>query len=762
MTPPALSRWAARSAIASDPVPAGSRAGSRPRAVERFVRAWRGAGVPSLRRHWRAAGAGATPELLAELVRVDLRARFDRGLRPTVGSYLAEFPDLATGRDRVVSLIYEEFCLLEEAGEPPEPGQFCARYPAWRDSLAVQLDCHALLSLAALGAPTPASVRWPEPGEWFTAEFRLTAVLGRGGCGRVYLADQPEFGRQVVLKVMPDEGREHAIQGRLDHDHIVPVWSVVRDAATGLRGQCMPYRPGLPLDQVADRLDPRGATRTARALLEQVVPPDRLAPGRPLPPGWAGFPLRGRHADAVAWIGLILARALGHAHAHGIFHRDVKPANVLLSIEDGPLLLDFNLAHDPDPAQAAATARSGGTLPYMAPEQLAAFLEPDRWADVGAAADLYALGLVLQELLTSQPPEPPDPTASQGRAIRELLAIRRQPPTPARSQNRRVPRTLEAIVSRCLCPEPADRYPDAAALADDLQRYLDRRPLRHARVLALRERLAHFVSRHRVRLTMVTLGVAVALAGTGLVLRTPQFSRRFVLNTLGPRVTAQSLIRSAEAAYHLKDFATARSELEQALQIEPDSYEALHLLGSVHNNGTEDYERAYQLFNQALAALPPPPLPRNGDLADHDRALAQELRASWLLDRARALSKMIQTDPEAARRPGMFERLVVGLTGLSEAEALQSGVAFRNYNLEGFIARERTILWAGLNNFAFTTHDDLGNLLFAEQVVRSARLAVALRPDDRQIRALGERALALMETWHPSLRDPDRANGPGR
>lgn len=700
---------------------------------------------------------------LTERLKRDLRSGFAHGDRPTVAGMLGAYPGLQSDRDGVLSLLYEEFCLLEEAGEPVDVADFCGRYPAWRDSLQAQLGWHALLSQTCLRTQARTPVRYPEPGTWFTPQFRLCAVLGRGGAAQVYLAEQPEFERLVVLKILRDEGREHVIQGRLDHDHIVPVWSIVRDEATGLRGQIMPYRPGLPLDQVLDRLEPRGRTRTARAVLEQLLPADRLAPGVPLPAGWAGFPLAGSYADAVAWIGLILARALAYAHAQGVVHRDVKPANILLGQEDGPLLLDFNLAHLHDPADEAAAARSGGTLPYMAPEQLAAFLEPQRWSDVGPGADLFALGLVLQELLTGHRPEAPDERLSQGRAIQQMLELRRLEPVPTRSGSRRVPRTLDAILGRCLRPQAADRYPDAHALAEDLLRYLDRRPLRHARVRAPREQLAHFLSRHRTRLTMATLGMVVGLAGVGGLLASPENRRQLALRIMGPRITAESLVQAARTAFDRLDNTQAREWLEQALQIEPDSHDALHLLGVIHTRDQPDYERAYQLYSRALTLMPPvPPIPKDGRNPSNLRVLYQrEVRAVRLLDRVRAVGGLLN-DPAILQRPAFFDRLVTALADLDEAESLRPPGGFVNHNVDGQIARERTIVWSGLNNYAYERHDDLGNLAYLLQVVRAAREGVELRPTDRVLLRLRADAEAMLTSWHPCLVDfpPDRPDAP--
>src|SRR5262249_50665270 len=152
--------------------------------------------------------------------------------------------------------------LREEQGEEPDPGSFCQRYEPWRDSLVSQLKYHHLLSrVVGPAAPPP---RFPEPGDHFR-EFAIDAVLGQGGAARVYRARNDLLGgRQFALKVSPDRGHEPSIMGRLDHEHIVPVHSVVFQPETQLRGLIMPYYPGLPLDEVIRQIYAAGRPTGAR------------------------------------------------------------------------------------------------------------------------------------------------------------------------------------------------------------------------------------------------------------------------------------------------------------------------------------------------------------------------------------------------------------------------------------------------------------------------------------------------------------------
>src|SRR5512135_591497 len=467
------------------------------RAVRMLEHEWNH-GEPRLERHWAEHDPGGSVSVLAALVKADLRCRYARGQRPCVADYLGRFPILRSQDDRVLSLIYEEFCLREEQGEHPDAEQFCARYASWRDSLASQLRYHQMLSRVA--DPSPPPPRFPEPGEYFE-EYQLDRILGKGGAAQVYLAhDQSLGGRPVALKISSDRGHEPSIQGRLDHAHIVAVHSVVYQPETQLRGLCMPFRPGLPLDEVIKRADPASAPRTARTLWEAVAEtgptPAEVRPDARRS-AWDGYPIRGTYAQGVAWVVAALARALAYAHAQGILHRDVKPANVLMTHRDGPQLLDFNLAYDPHSANQAVAAMRGGTLPYMAPEQLEAFLDPGRWDDVGARADLYSLGLVMCEMLTGRSPDTPGPNLPLPRAIRELLDRRIYLRVAPRQVDPRIPQALGAITGRCLAAAPADRYPDASALADDLQRFLDRRPLEHAVNPSRLERTGNWLWRNR-------------------------------------------------------------------------------------------------------------------------------------------------------------------------------------------------------------------------------------------------------------------------
>jgi serine/threonine protein kinase/Tfp pilus assembly protein PilF len=367
---------------------------------------------------------------------------------------------------------------------------------------------------------------FPKPGETFLG-FRLEEELGRGAFGRVFLARQGDLaGRPVALKVAYDLGFESRTLAQLQHTNIVPVHSVHR--AGRLQAVCMPYFGRATLARVVEKTH-RGLPSSAREMVSTIVVRAegtvRVNPdaGRPLPPatdappvGWAK--LDGlSYVEAVLWVGAELADGLAHAHDRGILHRDLKPANVLLTDDGRPMLLDFNLAEDTKLRGTADGAGVGGTLPYMAPEQLRGFRH-DPPPPLDGRADVYALGVLLFELLAGKHPFPHRP--GPGRAVlRDMLADREAGAPPLRVHNPAVSPAAEAVVRTCLAPRPADRYPSMAALRDDLRRHLDHKPLLHAPNPSARERVRKWARRNPKLTSAAAVGTAtgllVALAAGG-------------------------------------------------------------------------------------------------------------------------------------------------------------------------------------------------------------------------------------------------------
>src|SRR5207249_3913891 len=199
--------------------------------------------------------------------------------------------------------------------------------------------------------------------------------------------------------------------------------STLEDVLKGIRGRSLPRSGRHFVGTLQDR---RNSTRTGASSSAGSTPNGQIPCESPAavaaevgdptaPPAAAGVAAtaalemfeHSSYVGAVLWLGARLAAGLAHAHERGVIHRDLKPANVLLTDDGQPMLLDFNLAADGGPQSkvGAAAARVGGTLPYMAPEQLRAFRGGPA-SVVDGRSDLYALGLILFELLTGRPAFP--------------------------------------------------------------------------------------------------------------------------------------------------------------------------------------------------------------------------------------------------------------------------------------------------------------------------------------------------------------------
>jgi serine/threonine protein kinase len=301
-------------------------------------------------------------------------------------------------------------------------------------------------------------------------DFELLRLLGEGSFGQVFLARQVSLNRSVALKVTANQGSEARTLASLEHDHIVQVYGEIVDQEHDFRLLYMQYVPGTTLDHIIHALGHgSGRQRHGRAILETI---DALTnPPAPLHPAGLRDRAMVGEADlvqAACWLGARLAEALDYAHSRGVLHRDIKPANILVSPYGRPLLADFNLAFRTDALAAGAEQAFGGTLAYMAPEHLDAFnaQEAEAVRAVDERSDIYALGMVLYELVTGELAFGCDvPRTSTREALRQMAARRRSGAPPASRKNQDVHQALDHILDRCLDPDARGRYQTARQLA---------------------------------------------------------------------------------------------------------------------------------------------------------------------------------------------------------------------------------------------------------------------------------------------------------
>ncbi len=532
--------------------------------ARRFEDAWRdtphGAPRPVLADYLAEAAEHAGCRLA--LLRADLNLRWESGEKVDAASYRDSCGGL--GDETFVALLYEEFCLREEAGENPEPAAYLERYPDVASGLRRVLDIHGLVVSASTasmsrGEPTASAIDFPRAGETI-AGFRLCEELGRGSFARVFRAEERQLAdRPVALKVARRGSREPQTLARLQHTHIVPVYSYRIDASTGLHLLCMPFFGRLTLARVLADAHVREARRGAD-LLEAI---DRLDDAERDSPGRATARLalaRRSYPQALAWWGARMAEALQHAHERGVLHRDIKPSNVLITSDAMPMLLDFNLARAfvPD-ARETEEVIPGGTLDYMAPEQIEEMSDglSDR-AD--ARSDIYGLGVVLYEALMGARPFA-QPKGASG--VRELLqrasALRRAGAPRLRAKRPEVSAALDAIVRKCLAPDPERRYPTASALAEDLSAVADDRPLKHASE-PWPDRTLRWARRHRRAIAAAVPILCASLLIAWLLVR-EQVGR----NQLWTKV--RRFYDQGVSAEQAGDFAQARALYESAVRL---------------------------------------------------------------------------------------------------------------------------------------------------------------------------------------------------
>jgi WD40 repeat protein/serine/threonine protein kinase len=432
---------------------------------------------------------------------------------------------------------------------------------------------HLMASLGALAAseerrrdPPPDSVA----ALGVLGDFRLLREVGRGGMGVVYEASQISLRRRVALKVLPFASAmdpralrrfqvEAEAAAALHHTHIVPVFAV--GVERGVPYYAMQFIEGRSLTEVIRELrlreglesggseapherSPGRPTETlgagCRTGLDDFAALDAsLALANPRPLSSGSSACQKSFIRTVAELGLQAAEALDHAHRQGIIHRDIKPSNLLIDETGSLWVTDFGLARVQGDSDLTRTGDVLGTLRYMSPEQALG-----KRVMLDGRSDVYSLAVTLYELLTLRPAYPGDDRQEILRRIAQ-----EEPERPSRL-NRATPTSLETILIKAIAKDPVDRYATAQDLAEDLQRFLQDRPIL-ARRPTISERLARWSRRHYA----TVVSVAVLLSG-------------FLASLMGTVLTYNAWLgrtnRLLEAALHEQRHQTEESRAQQA------------------------------------------------------------------------------------------------------------------------------------------------------------------------------------------------------
>lgn len=498
---------------------------------------------------------------------------------------------MEASRWRQLSSLLDQLLELADPARAQRLGQLRAADPALADALERLLqherDSHEFMAQPLWTAAPPDSRAGTLIGP-----YRLLRALGEGGMGEVWLAERADglYQRQVALKLLrsgyADPGlrqrfsRERDILARLQHPNLAELL----DAGVDLQGQpylALAYVEGEPITDYCQRLQ---------------------------------LPLERR-----LQLMLQVCAVVTHAHANLIVHRDLKPSNILVTAHGEVKLLDFGIAKlldDPDARDNAphpATEARAFTLHYAAPEQV-------RGEPVTTLTDVYSLGVVLFEVITGRKPYRlrRHSDAEWERSILEVtaprasaLVLRGTAGAPATLAERRLARRLrgdlDTILLKALQKEPAQRYASAEALAQDVRRFLEGRPI-HARPQRTLYRLRKYIGRHRWGVALGSLS-GVALAGLAVVaLWQMQQARREIARAQAMQEFTVGLFDRAAGVRHgsfdvRQLLATGQQRGEAELADQPLSLADLQGVIGRLRIGIGDYQLALQTLDRQRALL---------------------------------------------------------------------------------------------------------------------------------------------------------------
>lgn len=406
-------------------------------------------------------------------------------------------------QDELLIEAIEEFSRAQERDSSLTIDQFANRYPDIRNELIGCLKPFKEFSQTEL-APNEAqeSTEGIANNLGSLGDFRLLAEIGRGAMGIVYRAEQISIGRLVAVKTLPLAAildtehierfkNETRAAGNLHHDNIVPVLSVGEER--GVYYYAMKLVDGVNLAEAFENQN--AATESSDGSPTGTIEVDlginsTDVVNQALEDTWISRPTP-KNVREIARIGADVAKALEHAHVHGILHRDIKPSNLMLDKTGKAWVTDFGLARLDSQSALTRTGDVVGTLRYVPPEALESSSN-----FVDHRCDIYALGLTLYELLTGR-------KAFNGQRKEQLVRqILLEEPPRLRTLDSTIPLDLQTIVEKATAKEARARYASAAAMAADLEAFLESSPIR-AKPLGIGARLARLKKRYAVAIYSV-------------------------------------------------------------------------------------------------------------------------------------------------------------------------------------------------------------------------------------------------------------------
>jgi serine/threonine protein kinase len=734
----------------------------------------------------------------------------------------------------------EEYMAALDAGLRPSRHDFLKRHPDIATELAACLDGLAFVHSAAAqlhaddpnAAPHRHAPAIPEEGIGRPlGDFQLLREIGRGGMGVVYEAVQLSLGRRVALKILPFAAaldtrhlqrfkNEASAAAQLHHANIVPVYGVgcersvhyyamqlidgqsLADVIKDLRaaGPNALLPPRLAAPAVSDDLDatiawkpPAANDPTKNASLDKpfsgrarsTFPPDSSTPD-PLVLRGTGttFPdssktlsvlrtaKKGQFHRAVARLALQAAEALEYAHRMGVVHRDIKPANLLLDLRGNLWVTDFGLAQFYSESGLTQTGDLVGTLRYMSPEQATG-----KAVVLDQRTDVYSLAVTLYELLTLHRALPGD---TREQLLHQLGA---HEPRPARAIDKSIPPELETILAKAMAKEPADRYPSARALADDLHRFLKDEPIL-ARPPSLWDQGVKWTRRHKslaLSALAMLLFTTVGLTVTTILIAREQAKTRHAYDAERLRAneaSEQRRLADQQRARADQSFREARDAVDLFTQVAAEQMDSRMMLevrrqllesALVYYQGFVDQRRDDPTIRDQLAAAQARVAGILTELAATDDLFRVEYSAALVRDES--VAKELHLTPEQSRKIEQSE-VLSGSTNTTIGGGGRGGPGGGPFGRGGPFGFGPGGAMNPRENRNATTQQrqtEIENLANALQTELNSILTTAqgdrLRQISRQLRGPGAfndpdvlKALALtpdqLQTWHQLTGDP--------